>query len=1057
MKRLLALLIATLMVLTAIAIVPVGATAANPVWSEWRTVVEPTCTEIGYKVRVDTNVTAAETPEEQTETIEPLGHTFGEWEVDVAPTCENEGWGYHVCTVCGIGVWGPIDPIGHDYGDWITVKEAVCYDENGPEHNGEGYEIRICNNDPSHIEGRVIEALEHNWSDWEVVTAATCAGVEYDPDTQTYSGIGLPGEEVRECAVDPDHIERREIPALTQHTMPNEPVRENDNEAACENHNGTREWDDVYYCTVCGEEIYREHQIFDLNGSHREAAPVQENVVEASCFTDGSYEEVTYCELCGKELKRVFPNADEDRNIIHAPMAHTHKTEQIEKVNPTCVVSGYVITRDYCEVCGVEFSVTKTVLPPRPHVEKDPVKENEIKTPACEVEAGYDSVVYCKNCGFEISRVWVKTADALEHDYGDWYVAYDATCTEYGLRLCVCANDANQDHILSESILPLGHNWSEWDVTTEPTCTEEGYRVRHCLRCEKDYDDDEEAAEIAIIDGIFDIRAEGFSANFEGETLAELLAALEARRAAAKVQVSRVMPALGHDFGRWHTDIEPTCEEYGVEYRQCHRTGCEFVDERLIDPVGHLWSDWEVTVAPTRDTDGEQKRICVRDRDNTHYEVEVIPAIGHVAGEAVIENEVAAACEAEGRYDSVIYCVDEDCLDENGRGKELSRETIVVPATGHTAGEAVIENEVAATCAADGSYDTVVYCTVCNKEISRETTVVPALEHTAGEAVIENEVAATCEADGSYDTVVYCTVCGGEISRETTVVPATGHTAGEAVIENEVAATCEADGSYDTVVYCTVCGGEISRETTVVPAAGHTAGEAKNENEVAATCEADGSYDTVVYCTVCNKEISRETIVVPATGHTAGEAKIENEVAATCEATGSYDTVVYCTVCNKELSRVTTIVPATGHTAGEAKTENEVAATCEADGSYDTVVYCTVCNKEISRETTVVPATGHAWGEWTETVAPTYTAEGVETRVCATCGKTETRAIAKLEQLLGDINGDGKVNAKDVTALMKALVNGKSIINFSVADINGDGKVNAKDVTELMRLIIAGK
>ncbi len=47
--------------------------------------------------------------------------------------------------------------------------------------------------------------------------------------------------------------------------------------------------------------------------------------------------------------------------------------------------------------------------------------------------------------------------------------------------------------------------------------------------------------------------------------------------------------------------------------------------------------------------------------------------------------------------------------------------------------------------------------------------------HASGEAVIENEVAATCEAEGSYDTVVYCETCGEELSRETTIIPATGH------------------------------------------------------------------------------------------------------------------------------------------------------------------------------------------------------------------------------------------------------------------------------------------
>ena len=79
----------------------------------------------------------------------------------------------------------------------------------------------------------------------------------------------------------------------------------------------------------------------------------------------------------------------------------------------------------------------------------------------------------------------------------------------------------------------------------------------------------------------------------------------------------------------------------------------------------------------------------------------------------------------------------------------------------------VTENVVSATCAAKGSYDTVVYCGVCNGTIYRWTSTVPALDHTPLDPVTENSVAATCIEDGSYDSVVYCDVCEGEISRDT--------------------------------------------------------------------------------------------------------------------------------------------------------------------------------------------------------------------------------------------------------------------------------------------------
>lgn len=51
--------------------------------------------------------------------------------------------------------------------------------------------------------------------------------------------------------------------------------------------------------------------------------------------------------------------------------------------------------------------------------------------------------------------------------------------------------------------------------------------------------------------------------------------------------------------------------------------------------------------------------------------------------------------------------------------------TEVIPADGHKPAEAVFENEVAATCTDEGSYDEVIYCSVCKQEISREKKTVP--------------------------------------------------------------------------------------------------------------------------------------------------------------------------------------------------------------------------------------------------------------------------------------------------------------------------------------------
>ena len=402
--------------------------------------------------------------------------------------------------------------------------------------------------------------------------------------------------------------------------------------------------------------------------------------------------------------------------------------------------------------------------------------------------------------------------------------------------------------------------------------------------------------------------------------------------------------------------------------------------------------------------------------------------LNHTQADAVVENRVEPTCTANGSYDNVVYC--------SVCNAELGRDTIVVPATGHTDGQwvtdsnptcttagskhqvcatcgatintgsipatghaegaVVVENNVAPNCTEKGSYDNVVYCTVCNAELSKDTVVVDALGHTASAPVEENRVEADCVNNGSYDTVVYCAVCNKELERVTTTIPAIGHTESSVVLENNVAPNCTEKGSYDNVVYCTVCNAELSRNTVVVDALGHTTSAPVEENRLEADCVNTGSYDTAVYCSVCKEELERVATTIPALGHKPGSVVVENNVAPTCTADGSYDNVTYCEVCNAELSREKVTVPAAGHTQSPFVVENDITATCTEDGSYDNVTRCGNCEIELDRTTIVVPATGHSFGEWTVSTAPTCTEAGEERRDCNNCDHYETKELAAL-------------------------------------------------------------
>ena len=161
---------------------------------------------------------------------------------------------------------------------------------------------------------------------------------------------------------------------------------------------------------------------------------------------------------------------------------------------------------------------------------------------------------------------------------------------------------------------------------------------------------------------------------------------------------------------------------------------------------------------------------------------------------------------------------------------------------------------------AEGDYqnDSVSHWKVCGCG-----TKVDVEEHTAGEPVRENEVPATCTEEGTYEEVVYCSVCNYEMSKTPKTEPAKGHTEANPVREKEVPATCTEEGTYDEVVYCSVCGEELSRTQKTEPAKGHTEGPVVIENEIESTVDKEGSYEEVIYCTECNKELKRTKKTTP--------------------------------------------------------------------------------------------------------------------------------------------------------------------------------------------------
>ena len=255
-----------------------------------------------------------------------------------------------------------------------------------------------------------------------------------------------------------------------------------------------------------------------------------------------------------------------------------------------------------------------------------------------------------------------------------------------------------------------------------------------------------------------------------------------------------VIPATGHDWGAptyvWSADNSSV-----TATRVCGNNA-EHVETETVNATS------EVTTAATCTEAGVLTWTSAA-FENEAFAVqtttEVIPATGHSASEAVIENRVEATCTEAGSYESVVYCM--DC------GVELSRETIAIPATGHAYGTPTY------VWSADNS--SVTATRVCGNDAEHVETETVA-------ATSEVTTAATCTEAGvlTWTSAAFVNEAFA-VQTTTEEIPATGHSAGTAVEENRVEATCTEAGHYDSVVYCTDCGAELSRETVVVAALGH--------------------------------------------------------------------------------------------------------------------------------------------------------------------------------------------------------------------------------------------
>ena len=191
----------------------------------------------------------------------------------------------------------------------------------------------------------------------------------------------------------------------------------------------------------------------------------------------------------------------------------------------------------------------------------------------------------------------------------------------------------------------------------------------------------------------------------------------------------------------WGTEKYPTATWDGVNVPQPHQ---------------HVYTI--AVTAPTCTEQGYTTHTCVC---GDSYRDSYTNALGH----DYVDHEAKAATCTEVGWEAYQTCSRCDYTTY----KEI-------PVKGHTPAAPVRENEVAPTCTVGGSYDEVVYCSVCKKELSREAKKLDALGH---DYVDHEAKAATCTEVG-WEAYQTCSRCDYTTYKE---ISAFGHDWGDPVYE----------------------------------------------------------------------------------------------------------------------------------------------------------------------------------------------------------------------------------------------------------------------------------
>lgn len=346
----------------------------------------------------------------------------------------------------------------------------------------------------------------------------------------------------------------------------------------------------TYLCTRCKDA--KEIETKPSLGGHK--WQVGEITKAPTCTTVG--EQQYTCTVCNQTKTE--------------PVKATGHDWQINKILSAATCTSNGIARYICKTCGYGENHTITATGHKPEIRNK-------KEATCS-STGYTGDTYCSVCNKKLSSG--ETIAKKEHTWVKQDNVIPATCEKGGMEVekCSVCGETKETQISD----PLGHDYGEWKVTKEPTCTKYGTKKRICKRCneyEIDVIDPTGHQHTKIID---QKKATCEEKGYSGDLYCEDCRLI--------IQLGHDIAATGHTWDDGEITKEPTQTATGIKTytcKTCHKTRTETIPMLK----GHHWDDGTVIKEPTCTESGEKIYHCTDEDCNESY-TETIKATGHTYG-----------------------------------------------------------------------------------------------------------------------------------------------------------------------------------------------------------------------------------------------------------------------------------------------------------------------------------------------------------------------------------------------------------------------------------------